>query len=93
MAQRKSSSRFVITYPLIIQTLTTQAYQNELIADLKKRPPRAMVVSTKKSSGIFNEQGQSQHMDFIIDLLKKNYILQGNPEENRQAGLLLFKAK
>ncbi len=93
MADRISSSRFVITYPLIIPTSKTQTYQNELIADLKKRPPRAIVVSTKQSSGIFNEQGQSRHMDFIIDLLKKNYILQGSPEEDRQAGLLLFKAK
>lgn len=49
-ARRRSATRFVIMYPLTLDTALAPAYQGELLRDLGARPPRAIVLSNVYTS-------------------------------------------
>jgi hypothetical protein len=43
-AQRKSPTRFVISYPIMLNTPRSEIYQKEFILDLKRHPPKLIVL-------------------------------------------------
>jgi 4-amino-4-deoxy-L-arabinose transferase-like glycosyltransferase len=76
-AKRKSPTRFVITYPLNITSGFRERYQSELIGDLEKNPPQAIVVSNFTMSGLWNEGSPRILIDYLENLINKEYKLVG----------------
>ena len=76
-AQRKSSTRFIITYPLNSPTPYREQYQRELISDLEKNPPQAIVLSQRSHSGLWYEGSPQIFMDYFMELISKNYGVRG----------------
>jgi len=76
-ANRKSVSRFIITYPFVIDTPTQLAYQKEAISELQKNPPRAIVLSQREESGLWNKESPLDFKNFLFELLKNKYQLLG----------------
>lgn len=81
-ANRKSSSRFVITYPLMLPTPFEEIYQYETIESLEKNPPKAIVLSKMNSSGLMSLSGHSNFTTYLDNLLRENYILAGGYVRN-----------
>jgi len=108
-SKRISSSRFNITYPLIIDTPSREEYQKKAISELEKNPPAAIVFSNKEESGLWNNESPKIFIDYLKKLLKDNYILVGGYVQNKSdinqygswqervnetdASLLLYKRK
>lgn len=76
-ANRKSSSRFVITYPFIINTPKQLSYQKEAVRELTTHAPAAIVLSQKAESGLWNEESPRYFRDFLMNVLKTKYNLVG----------------
>jgi hypothetical protein len=76
-SQRQSPTRFVITYPLNLNTPLREKYQKEIILDLKKDLPEIIVVSTKKHSGLWDENSPKIFISFLNKILKEDYRLIG----------------
>ena len=76
-AERKSSSRFDITYPLNLKTPYREQYQIETISDLEKNPPTAMIVSQRDMSGLWNEGSPKIFVDYLFNIISKNYHVVG----------------
>ncbi len=86
-SDRKSSSRFVISYPLTINTPVRLQYQQEVIRDLEEKPPKAVVVS-KLAMIDFNYRGVPQDfLQFFGDYLENNYTLAGGYVLQKNSGL------
>jgi hypothetical protein len=86
-AQRKSATRFVITYPLNIPTPYREQYQREIIAELEKNPPQAIVVSERALSDLWNENSPQFFIKYLNNLLAKNYkIMGGYVWDNNEVG-------
>lgn len=76
-ADRLSSSRFVITYPLtFLNTPQKSDYQKETIYDLKKNSPAAIVV-VRCPSEIHDPRESNLISKFLIKLLNNRYTLVG----------------
>ncbi|MCM2339137.1 MAG: hypothetical protein NDI62_01635 [Burkholderiales bacterium] len=76
-ANRKSSSRFVITYPFLIKSPVQMDYKEEAMNEILRNDPKAIVVSQREESGFVNEENPTNFKDFIYELLNKNYHLVG----------------
>jgi|WetSurSiteA1Bulk_404760.scaffolds.fasta_scaffold00204_13 hypothetical protein len=76
-AQRKSVSRFDITYPLIIETVKREDYQKEAVLELQKNEPAAIVYSVRQDSGLWNKESPRIFYDFLNNLISKKYKLVG----------------
>lgn len=76
-AQRKSVSRFVITYPLIIETIKREDYQKAAVKELEGNKPTAIVYSLKQDSGLWNEESPRIFYDHLNDLINREYTLVG----------------
>jgi len=76
-AQRKSSTRFIITYPLNLPTPYQEQFQKELVNDLQKNPPQAIVVSQRAHSGLWNEGSPQIFIEYFMDLASQNYKIVG----------------
>ncbi len=76
-AERKSATRFIITYPLNLPTPYREQFQNELVSDLEKNPPKAIVVSRRVMSGLWNESSPKIFINYFNDLVSKNYKIVG----------------
>ncbi len=76
-AQRKSPTRFVITYPLNLQTEYRETYQTELVKDLEKNKPEAIVVSQRVHSGLWNEGSPEIFITYLDDLITNDYTIVG----------------
>lgn len=108
-AERKSMTRFVITYPLNLPTPYREQYQIELMSDLERNPPKAIVLSQRSFSGLWNEGSPQIFIKYFSDLISKNYKIVGgyvwnnneeghwqepiNNESIRNASLLLLIKK
>ncbi len=107
-ADRKNSSRFVITYPFVIKTPLQVAYQKEAIRELQSDQPEAIVLSQRAESGLWDEKSPQDFRNFLMELLKTKYNLvgatvwesdavtwQASPSERdiANASLLLFQKK
>jgi len=76
-AQRKSSSRFIITYPLNLSTPYQEQFQKELVDDLENNPPKAIVFSQRSYSGLWNEGSPQIFINYFMELVSKNYKVKG----------------
>lgn len=76
-ADRKSSSRFVITYPFVIQTPMQLSYQQEAIRDIENRRPKAIVLSQRAESGLWDEKSPQVFRNFLTEYLRTKYSLVG----------------
>ncbi len=77
LAKRQSSTLFVNTYALNIDTPRRLDYQKIVISDLKSRPPQAIVFSRRAFSGIWNEGSPTLFIDYLLNLINKDYHLIG----------------
>lgn len=76
-AKRKSFTRFVITYPLNLPTPYREQFQTELVNDFKNNLPKAIVVSERTMSGLWNEGSPDIFIKYFEDLIAKNYKIAG----------------
>ena len=88
-AKRKSATRFVITYPLNITTRVRETYQNEVVKSLVETPPKAIVYSTREHSGLWNEGSPRTFIDYLKNILQKNYKIAGAYVWRRTEGFWL----
>ena len=76
-AERKSKTRFIITYPLNLPTPYQKEYQTELVNDLEKNPPKAIVISQRTMSGLWNEGSPEIFIKYFDNLISQNYKIIG----------------
>ena len=76
-AERKSATRFVITYPLNLPTPFREQFQRELVADLEKNPPEAIVLSQRVFSGLWSEGNPRIFIDYFTNLTSQKYKIMG----------------
>jgi hypothetical protein len=72
-ARRLSSTRFITMYPLMINTKLARGYQEELIMDLKLRPPEVIVFAPGYYDWLITKKSPTIAVDYIIDLLETKY--------------------
>lgn len=76
-AQRKSPTRFVITYPLNLPTPFREQFQSELVNDLQKTPPQAIIISQRLYSGLWNEGSPQIFINYFNNFTSQNYKIVG----------------
>ena len=92
-AKRRSVTPFVITYPLIIDTPKRSDYQKKAVEDLRNNKPAAIVYSTRVHSGLWNEDSPRVFIDYLNDLIKKEYKLMGGYVWDQRGGYWLDQLK
>lgn len=86
-AQRKSKTRFIITFPLNLPTPYREQFQTELIKDLEENMPKAIVISQRNDSGLWNESSPQIFIKYFTDLVSKSYkIVGGYVWDNNESG-------
>lgn len=76
-SKRISPTKFVITYPLNINTPRREEYQQLAVSDLKKNPPKVIVLSQRQFSGLWNEGSPKIFLDYLVQSLERDYQLKG----------------
>lgn len=76
-SKRLSMSRFVITYPLIIDSPVREKYQREVIAEFEKELPKAIVYSNREESGLSNDESPRIFVDYLDRLIEDKYYVVG----------------
>jgi hypothetical protein len=103
-AKRKSATRFVIMYPLMLTTPAAMPYQEEVVRALRANPPEVIVVVRSKLSWL-QEPGSPRLLpSYLNKLLAEEYRLAGgtmfdtkewhttlDAGQDRRASMLLYK--
>jgi membrane protein YdbS with pleckstrin-like domain len=76
-ARRRSCTRFVLVYPLMIPTPLAERYQLEAIRDLQQRPPAAVVVALSQKSWLVQPSTPKEFQIYLAGLLSRDYELIG----------------
>jgi hypothetical protein len=76
-SKRKSNTRFIITYPLNLPTSYREKYQNELVDIFSKDLPKAIVLSNRIHSGLWNQGSPEIFIKYLDNLLSKDYTVFG----------------
>jgi len=76
-AKRRSSTRFVLMYPLMIPTPLAASYQLEALDELKERPPAAIVLARRPESWIEQPASPTDFQRYVASLLQTDYELVG----------------
>jgi hypothetical protein len=76
-SQRKTNTRFNITYPLNLPTSFREKYQTELVSDISSANPSLIVVSNRAHSGLWDEDSPTIFIDYLNKLLLENYNIIG----------------
>lgn len=107
-SQRRSPTRFVITYPLNIYSPKREEYQSEVVKNLNNLRPKFVVYSNKEASGVWEKDSPRIFIDYINNLISKDYYLVGGvawgrnkviwqdkltDEEKKEPSLLLYKLR
>jgi len=104
-SNRLSSSRFVTTYGLNIDTPLRAEHQRRAIDDLNVKPPEIIIVAPHPFSGLWESGSPRLFINYLNNLLKNNYYLIGgfvwneiggqwkdfSNNEFNNASLLLYK--
>lgn len=86
-AHRKSLTRFIIIFSLNLPTHYREQYQTELVENLKKNPPKAIIVSLRSDSGLWNNGSPEIFIKYLNDTISKNYhIIGGYVWDNNENG-------
>jgi len=75
--KRYSPTRFVITYPFIIDTKVRSLYQVEAVTAISKNPPKVIVYSTRDESGLWNNESPRDFINYLDNLIDKSYRVGG----------------
>ncbi|MFW0862153.1 MAG: ArnT family glycosyltransferase [Candidatus Komeilibacteria bacterium] len=108
-SKRLSSSRFIITYPLNIETPSRENYQTLTVENLKNDSPEVIVISRLQTSSLWEEGSPYIFLDYINNIINNDYILIGGyvwdnnignwqepintQEEFNASSLLMYKKK
>lgn len=76
-SQRKSMTRFIITYPLYLNTPYQEQFQKELISDLEKNPPKAIIVSNRTQGGLWRQGRPKLFKNYLDELVSRDYNIVG----------------
>lgn len=76
-ARRRSATRFVIAYPLMIDTPFAAVYQNEAVEDLTRHPPAVVVVARSPFSWLRQSTSPEIFFRYLTNLLDREYRLVG----------------
>jgi hypothetical protein len=76
-AKRRSSSRFINLFPVILKTPIRSFYEQEAIASLRENPPSAIVIAKGFPSGLGIEQESIELEKYVSDQLAKDYRILG----------------
>jgi hypothetical protein len=75
-AHRKSATRFVIKYPLILPTIFSERYKAQEISELQSNPPK-IIVSYSTPLNLNNNLKKLKNLDildqYLVSLLLKDY--------------------
>ncbi len=86
-AKRKSSTKFVIMYPLTLPTRLARAYQEEAVAEITRNPPSAIVLSKVYESWLPHPQSPEIFLPHVFRLLRSGqYTLIGGYVRESDAG-------
>jgi hypothetical protein len=107
-AERQSSTRFVITYPLMIPTPLARGYQLEAIQELEQHPPAIIALIVPNTSWLTQPASPPDLFNYIDQLVAKHYkriggyVVEGNnrrwleplPDQDLvKASIILFQRK
>jgi hypothetical protein len=105
-SKRKNSTRFIISYPLVINTPFREAFQEEVINDVIRTEPKVIIYSPVKNGWSYFDYKPDNFLMFLGDVLSKEYSLVGgfvwkdgvgaweeplNENHVQNASLLLYK--
>ncbi len=104
-SKRMSASRFVIVYPLIIDTKEAENYREEFISEIERKP-KLIVYSNMDHSGFIGDADLDDVRSLVNDLIEKDYDFVGGyywqngklrwiseDVERRYLSLVLYKRK
>jgi 4-amino-4-deoxy-L-arabinose transferase-like glycosyltransferase len=90
-SKRKSSTRFVIFYPLMIKTPLAFGYQNDLIAETEKKKPSVIAYVNSYYSWTPDKDSPRILMEYLDDLIDEKYELVS--KEGEFGKILVYKRK
>lgn len=104
-AKRKSATRFVIMYPLVVNTPMAPGYQERAIEEISSDLPKVIVLATSRLSWGRQPLISDVFNTYLRDLLKNRYVLVGgflkagdprwqeplDPGRMKSCSLLVFK--
>jgi hypothetical protein len=76
-AGRRSSTRFVIAYPLTLSTTLARAYQEEAVKEFYAHPPQAIVMVRNPTSWLLEESSPRNYVNYLEETLRSKYELSG----------------
>jgi hypothetical protein len=76
-AKRKSPTRFVIVYPLTLNTPFALKYQQETIRELQRRQPEVIVFSRSQYSWLTQKNTPKFIFGYLDQILNKEYDMKG----------------
>ena len=85
-ANRLSSTRFVIVYPLLIPTPLARGYQAEAMRDLERHPPAAIVFAQSPLSWLPQKGSPVEFLQYLDKLVAEHYDRVGGWVNNAQGG-------
>jgi len=90
-AHRKSMTRFVITYPILIKTSLSAKYEKELIDDLQNNPPEVIVSDRMPNLRVLNRiDGYDSYHKFVMNMLVNKYDFIGQTYLEKDSKLYKF---
>lgn len=85
-AERKSSTRHILMYPLMINTPLALEYQREAIRDLEAHPPKLMLLCCSPASWLIKENSPVLFRDYFRELTDSKYQLEAGFIQNDNVG-------
>ncbi len=76
-ARRRSPTRFITMYPLMLPSEFALGYQQEAVRDLAARPPKVIVMARSNLSWLLRDQSSKLFYNHLIDLTDRKYVLAG----------------
>jgi hypothetical protein len=85
-ANRLSSTRFVLMYPLLIPTPLARGFQAEAIRDLERQPPAAIVFAQSPLSWLAQKDSPGEFLEYFDKLVAAHYERVGGWVVDAQGG-------
>lgn len=85
-AGRRSSTRFVIAYPMTLPTIMAESYQIQAVRELSENPPRAIVLVRSPDSWLISRSTPDIYLRYFEELLRTNYTLVGGFRKSGDSG-------
>jgi len=76
-AKRRSSSRFIISYPLMLDTPMAARYQEQAIQELKQHPPAVVVFARSNLSWSRQRTSPEVLLPYVATMLRQQFRLVG----------------